>query len=326
MEEIKRYIKVLRKGIRDRIEYVQFTNAIPIRLVITDWQIPQSAEARVFIKKPSGKEVYNNCTIEDNSVLIEPTEQMFAEFGFQRGQVQIVENDDVLATYLLDFEIEKNLAKYSEVESKDEYGVLDELVKEAQTAIQNTQEATSKANNATIAANKATDDAETAATKADSATTAANKATDDAKTAASAANSAAQQADDAAQTAENKVMELDRKVLAGDFNGATFLPSVNAAGDISWTNDKNLENPETVNIKGPKGDKGDKGDPGEVENLAGQSIKFTKDTTGTAPASGETIAALFGKQAKMFDDVQISDETIAAFEALGFDPNGGGTE
>lgn len=39
-------------------------------------------------------------------------------------------------------------------------------------------------------------------------------------------------------------------------NGATFTPSVNENGNISWTNDKGLPNPQTVNIKGPKGDMG----------------------------------------------------------------------
>ena len=40
-------------------------------------------------------------------------------------------------------------------------------------------------------------------------------------------------------------------------NGATFTPSVDANGNLSWTNDKGLANPPTINIKGPKGDSGD---------------------------------------------------------------------
>lgn len=36
-------------------------------------------------------------------------------------------------------------------------------------------------------------------------------------------------------------------------DGATFTPSVSAAGVISWTNDKGLPNPTPVNIKGPQG-------------------------------------------------------------------------
>ena len=55
-------------------------------------------------------------------------------------------------------------------------------------------------------------------------------------------------------------------------DGATFTPSVSADGIISWTNDKDLPNPEPVNIKGVKGDKGDKGDRGQqgVQGVQGE--------------------------------------------------------
>lgn len=42
-------------------------------------------------------------------------------------------------------------------------------------------------------------------------------------------------------------------------DGATFTPSVDSAGNLSWTNNKGLTNPPTVNIKGPKGDSGEGG-------------------------------------------------------------------
>ena len=38
-----------------------------------------------------------------------------------------------------------------------------------------------------------------------------------------------------------------------NLKGATFTPSVDENGNLSWTNDGELENPETVNIKGPIG-------------------------------------------------------------------------
>ena len=52
--------------------------------------------------------------------------------------------------------------------------------------------------------------------------------------------------------------------------GATFTPHVSESGVLSWTNDKDLDNPVSVNIKGEKGDpstvpgpKGDKGEKGD---------------------------------------------------------------
>lgn len=40
---------------------------------------------------------------------------------------------------------------------------------------------------------------------------------------------------------------------SGEFDGATFTPSVSSTGDLSWTNDRGRENPETVNVRGPGG-------------------------------------------------------------------------
>ena len=62
-------------------------------------------------------------------------------------------------------------------------------------------------------------------------------------------------------------------------DGATFIPSVSADGIISWTNDKDLPNPEPVNIKGAKGDKGDKGDRGEKGADGEDGTTFTPDET-----------------------------------------------
>ena len=42
----------------------------------------------------------------------------------------------------------------------------------------------------------------------------------------------------------------------GGENGATFTPALAENGDLSWSNDKGLPNPATVNIKGPQGDPG----------------------------------------------------------------------
>ena len=47
-------------------------------------------------------------------------------------------------------------------------------------------------------------------------------------------------------------------------DGVTFIPNVNENGEISWSNNGDLKNPEPRNIKGPQGDKGEKGDKGDI--------------------------------------------------------------
>ena len=66
-------------------------------------------------------------------------------------------------------------------------------------------------------------------------------------------------------------------------DGATFTPSVDTAGNLSWTNNGGLSNPPTVNIKGPKGDKGDSGSGGGSSSggAYAQVNHGTADTTFT---------------------------------------------
>ena len=89
-------------------------------------------------------------------------------------------------------------------------------------------------------------------------------------------------------------------------SGATFTPSVSDSGDISWTNDSGLPNPETRNIRGPKGDKGDtgatgpqgpqgiqgeigpqgpKGEPGETQDLT----PYQQKVDDTLPTESKTV-------------------------------------
>lgn len=45
--------------------------------------------------------------------------------------------------------------------------------------------------------------------------------------------------------------------------GTTFTPHLDGNGNLSWTNDGGLDNPETQNIRGAKGDKGETGAAGK---------------------------------------------------------------
>ena len=59
---------------------------------------------------------------------------------------------------------------------------------------------------------------------------------------------------------------------------------MDAEGNLSWTNDKSLDNPQTVNIKGPKGDKGDPGEQGPQGEKGD-----TPDTSGLQPKTDEAL-------------------------------------
>lgn len=68
----------------------------------------------------------------------------------------------------------------------------------------------------------------------------------------------------AEQEREATIAQIEQNAESGEYDGATFTPAVSAAGVISWTNDKGLANPASVNIKGPQGPQGAKGDTGDT--------------------------------------------------------------
>ena len=59
------------------------------------------------------------------------------------------------------------------------------------------------------------------------------------------------------QELTSEIADLKQELLdardSGALDGATFIPSVSNTGDLSWTNDRGRENPETVNVRGPDG-------------------------------------------------------------------------
>ena len=86
---------------------------------------------------------------------------------------------------------------------------------------------------------------------------------------------------------------------SGEFDGATFTPSVSGDCDLSWTNNKGLPNPGTVNIKG---------DPGfsptiDVTNISGGYQLTITDTNGTKTVNVmDTIIDTTDAVTKMFND------------------------
>lgn len=223
MINIKLFLE--RKDIPVKIDVVRNTNAIPISFHIADYQIPEGTEARIYLHKPSGAEVYNSAAIEENAVIVQPTMQMYAEEGEAIGQLQIIKDTTVAASFAIVFCINKNIISDSAIESKDEFGILDTLINQAREEIKNAQNATSAANNAaesaTTAANAANTGAEAATSAAESATTAADAANAGAEAATSAATSANAAADRANEAAGN-IEQANIKPLAYSVSGESI--------------------------------------------------------------------------------------------------------
>jgi hypothetical protein len=78
-------------------------------------------------------------------------------------------------------------------------------------------------------------------------------------------------------------------------DGATFTPNVDDEGNLSWTNNGELENPEVVNLKGPEGRTPVKGvdyyTQAEQQTLAADIMQMLKSTMKAAKIGVATLLA-----------------------------------
>ena len=97
----------------------------------------------------------------------------------------------------------------------------------------------------------------------------------------------AEKAADKAEEAAKRAEEAGGGGTGGE-NGATFTPQVTEDGTLSWENDKGLENPDPVNIKGPEGPKGEKGEQGDIGPQGPQGETGPQGPTGEQGEQGQT--------------------------------------
>lgn len=280
MESININLSVANKGFTQIVDYVQGSNMIPIVFEITDYDIPSGATANIYIKKPSGAQIYNSCTISENDVTVQPTTQMFAESGKQFGQLQILSGQKILESFLILFDIEKSIVDDDAIESSDEFTALEEAMTSIGDSLADAQQAV--------------EDAQQAVSNA-------NTAIDTVNTAASAANTAATAANNAATAANNAAQELQEKAENGDFSASIQVASTTtgAAGTQASVTNSGTDMDVKLNFTIPKGEKGD---PGEVENLLEQPIPFTEASDFAELAPGDTMGELFGQLKKNTED------------------------
>ncbi len=103
--------------------------------------------------------------------------------------------------------------------------------------------------------------------------------------------------------------------------GPYFTPTVGTAGEISWTNNGSLTNPEAVNIRGPQGVQGMKGDTG-AQGVQGP--KGDKGDAGPEGAPGETgSTGAQGPQGEQGPAMRVETHALT-LTATGWD--GGGSQ
>ena len=187
--QIERDVYVLRERVRNPIEYVRLTNALPIVFNFRDYDIPSSATADIFVMLPDGTGTETAGTISENTVTVDVQKTMFSVLGWAVMQVKVSSGEDDLVTFKQPVYVKENITEGDYPPSQNTGGFFDE----AQKALDDVKEASEQASQAVESAQTAVENA--------------NKAVSDAQMAVSNAQEAADAANEAAQGIDTKVQQ-----------------------------------------------------------------------------------------------------------------------
>ena len=284
----------------------------------TVYTIPSDATARI-----ASGEIWNNCTISDNSVLACLTPDMLKP-GVHAFQIELMQGQTKLTTVSGILNVEKSARNDTAIEGSTEFGVLDKVITEAQKITKGVENAEVDRNTAEIARVSAENtrksqengrvNAEAARvtafttlkTDSESATATANTAATNADNKATAAQAAAANADSKAQacqtatTAANTARDAANAAATNANNKATAAntaaTNANAARDAANTAATNANNKATLanTAATAANSAAEKANAAAGGDISQKTVAYTESTGNTAPPTGSKLSAIIG--------------------------------
>lgn len=307
VNDIVRDVYVKRNTLDSPISYIRATNAVGLKFFFCDFNIPEGAQARVYVQKPSGKAVYENAAIEGNEVRVEVTTQMFAEMGQCLLQLNLVKDEKVLVTFCQTVNVCENYTEGDAPKSQNESGFfaeyeerLDRAVTNANKASESVAEQAENAENAALNANEAAHAAIESSEIAETAAARAETAAVNAETAITNAAGAAKEAADAAVNAEAATREITEKAESGGFTGTvtTGIITTGAPGTEAKVENVGTDKDAILNFTIPQGK------TGEIENIEGATIEFEEAAERENIESGDEFGVIMGKIKKIISGLK----------------------
>ena len=116
-----------------RIPVVQGDTARTFRFILEDITLDGTEHARIYARKPSGAEIYDECdVIGSNEVIFTPeTEQIFIETGIISAEIRVAKGEKLITSYSFEFEVRQSAMRTGDIPSSDEFNALERAIEEA---------------------------------------------------------------------------------------------------------------------------------------------------------------------------------------------------
>lgn len=94
--------------------------------------VTSDLNAKVKMRKPDGKGIFNDCDVKDGKIIIILTGQMLLSAGAAPVDVVLISNDEILSTMTFTLNIVKSALPNGEIESSNEFSALIEALKKCE--------------------------------------------------------------------------------------------------------------------------------------------------------------------------------------------------
>lgn len=120
---------LLKKSFTPSVNITQADTGHQIECTFPDFILPSGTTAKVWAIKPSGKIVYNDCIVSENTVLVNVTNQMAAEKGVTLVQLKLTNNGELVSSFPVHLKCSMDVSGNG-IESENEITALDKFLEE----------------------------------------------------------------------------------------------------------------------------------------------------------------------------------------------------
>ena len=120
---------LLKKSFTPSVNITQADTGHQIECTFPDFILPPETTAKVWAIKPSGKIVYNDCIVSENTVLVNVTNQMAAEKGVTLVQFKLTNNGELISSFPIHLKCSMDVSGNG-TESENEITALDKFLEE----------------------------------------------------------------------------------------------------------------------------------------------------------------------------------------------------
>ena len=310
-----------KRTVNEHIHIVQYDQSLPIVAVslyadFVPYIVPENADVNIRIKKLDGTFIYNRAlgwNSERTVVYFEISHQIAIAYGILTPVVEIKIGRETAASGAIIIEVDKNPVQDGDIESTNEYTVIEDYLAEAEDAATRAKNSASEAATSESNALASEKKAKTSENNAKKSETNAKNSEDNAKESETNAKDSEEKAlasQKAAKTSEDNALASEKKAKTSEDNAKKSETNAKNSEDNAKESETNAKDSEEKALASQKAAKASEDNAAESEENA-TTAKDAAETAAGSAADSAGAAKTSETNAKKSEDNTKASETNA---------------